>query len=97
MTALEKLKCLIEMQCQNKKVRIKTTDHAVYRCRLLGQCEDSDAWAYEFYSPDFSTKFFALNCDSISEIEEISEDEWQAACEYPMQFSLLHSERLINF
>ena len=81
MTESEKFNALVNLQRGRAKAKITTIEHAVYRCRLLGQCEDSDAWAYEFYSPDSPTKFFALNCDSIIKIEELSEDEWLAAKE----------------
>ena len=77
MTSLEKLKRLIELRRHKYKVRITTTDHNIYYCKLLGQCEDSDEWAYEFSSPDYPTKYFALNCNFIEQIEEISDDEWQ--------------------
>lgn len=77
MTKSAKFNLLVKFQCQRAKVKIITIDHNVYCCKLLGQCEDSDALAYEFYSPDYPTKFFALNCDFITEIEELSEDEWQ--------------------
>ena len=77
MTESEKFKLLAKFQHEKVKVRITTVENVVYHCKLLGQCEDSDAWAYEFYSPDYPTKFFAFNCNFIAEIEELSEEEWQ--------------------
>lgn len=78
MTESEKFNVLVKFQRGRAKAKITTVEHTVYRCQLLGQCEDGDAWAYEFYSPDSPTKFFALNCDSIIKIEELSEEEWIA-------------------
>ena len=81
MTESEKFNLLVKFQHEKVKVKITTVENAVYRCKLLGQCEDSDAWAYEFYSPDYQTKFFAFNCNFIAEIEELKEEEWLAARE----------------
>lgn len=77
MTESEKFNLLVNFQCGKAKARITTIRGDVYHCRLLGQCEDTDDWAYEFYSPDYPTKFFALNCDFIESIKEISDEEWQ--------------------
>lgn len=77
MTEAEKFSLLVKFQCEKSKVRITTVENAVYHCKLLGQCEDGDEYAYEFFSPDYPTKFFALDCDFIERIEAISEDEWQ--------------------
>ena len=77
MTSLEKFNLFWELDKQRKKVRLLTTNDDVYHCKLLGQCEDSDEWAYEFSSPDYPTKYFALNCNFIEQIEEISDDEWK--------------------
>ena len=81
MTESEKFKLLAKFQHEKVKVRITTVENVVYHCKLLGQCEDSDAWAYEFYSPDYPTKFFAFNCNFIAKIEELKEEEWLAAKE----------------
>ena len=81
MTESEKFNLLVKFQCGNAKAKITTIHGDVYRCKLLGQCEDSDEWAYEFYSPDYPTKFFAYDCACIERIEKLSDDEWISAKE----------------
>lgn len=77
MTSLEKFKQLLDFDRQNAKLKITTERGEVYFCQLDSPAEGEEDWAYHFISPDFPTKYFILECDFISEIEEISDEEWQ--------------------
>ena len=77
MTSLEKFNRLIRIEVQDTKVKIITVLGDVYYCKLLCSAEDEADWAYCFFTPDYPTHYFILECNFMAEIEEISEEEWQ--------------------
>lgn len=77
MTSLEKISLLLDLDKRKKKAKITTIHGKTYYCKLLHFAEDENDWAYDFFSPDFPTKYLILECNFIDKIEEISEGEWQ--------------------
>ena len=77
MTSIEKFNVIVDIGIRNAKVKISTIDGGVYYCKPLHFAEDEDDWAYSFFTPDYPTHYFILECNFITEIEEISEAEWQ--------------------
>lgn len=77
MTSSEKMDILLDMDRRKVKAIITTISGETYYCKPLHFAEDGDEWAYEFFSPDAPTKYFAMPCDFIERIEELSEDEWR--------------------
>lgn len=84
MTSSEKMDMLLDLDRKNRKVKITTIRGEIYRCKMHCPAEDEDDWAYQFITPDYPTKYFILECNFIERIEEISDDEWQQACENPV-------------
>ena len=77
MTSADKFDMLLGLDKRNKKAKITTVRGDVYHCQPLHFAEDEDDWAYDFFSPDYPTKYFILECSFIERIEEISDAEWQ--------------------
>lgn len=77
MTSIEKFNRLIELEVGNRKVKITTVRGDVYYCKVEHPAEDEEDWAYSFFTPDYPTHYFILECNFIEKIEEISEREWQ--------------------
>lgn len=77
MTSLEKIDILLDLDKRKKKAKITTMQGETYYCKLLHFAEDEDDWAYDFFTPDYPTKHFILECNFIDKIEEISDEEWQ--------------------
>ena len=77
MTSLEKFNQLVEIDQKKGKAKITTVRGEVYYCKPLGFAEDEDDWAYDFFTPDYPTKYFVLDCNFINTIEEVDEDEWK--------------------
>lgn len=77
MTSIEKFNRLIELEVENRKVKITTVRGDVYYCKVEYPAEDEEDWAYSFFTPDYPTQYFILECNFIEKIEEISEQEWK--------------------
>lgn len=77
MTSLEKIDVLLDLDKRKKKAKITTANGETYYCKPLHFAEDEKDWAYDFFTPDYPTKHFILECNFIDKIEEISEEEWQ--------------------
>lgn len=77
MTSSEKIDVLLDLDSRNAKAKITTVRGDTYYCKPLHFAEDEDDWAYSFYTPDYPTKYFILECNFIERIEEISEEEWE--------------------
>lgn len=77
MTSIEKFNRLIELEVKDIKAKITTSRGEVYYCKVEYPAEDEEDWAYSFFTPDYPTHYFILNCNFIEKIEEISETEWQ--------------------
>ena len=77
MTSSEKMDILIDLNKRKGKAIITTVHGETYYCKPLHFAEDENDWAYDFFTPDYPTKYFILECNFIKQIEEISEDEWQ--------------------
>ena len=77
MTSIEKFNKLIQLEVQEAKVKITTINGDVYYCKLQCPAEDEADWAYSFFTPDYSTHHFIMECNFIAQIEEISEGEWK--------------------
>lgn len=77
MNSLEKFNRLIEFEIAGRKAKITTVRDEVYYCKPLHVAEDEEDWAYSFFTPDYPTHYFILECNFIKRIEEITEDEWQ--------------------
>ncbi len=77
MTSIEKFNRLIELEVKESKVKITTVRGDVYYCKPNCPAEDEEDWAYSFFTPDYPTHYFILECNFIEKIEEISEEEWE--------------------
>ena len=77
MNSLEKFNVIVSLDKRKAKAKIKTIKGEIYYCKPLHFAEDENDWAYSFFSPDYSTKYFILECNFIEQIEEISDDEWK--------------------
>ncbi len=76
MTSLEKFNKLIEFEVNNIKAKITTINGDVYYCAPQCPAEDEDDWAYSFFTPDYPTHYFIMECNFIVKMEEISDEEW---------------------
>lgn len=77
MTSLEKLKMVMDLDERGGKAKITTVRGETYYCKPLHFAEDEEDFAYCFFTPDFPSQHFILECDFISAIEEISDSQWQ--------------------
>ena len=77
MTSEEKMDILLALDKRGSKVKITTVRGDVYYCKLNNFAEDEEDWAYSFFTPDYPTHYFIMECNFMAEIEEISEEEWQ--------------------
>ena len=77
MTSSEKFDILVRLDKRRGKAKITTIRGEVYYCKPLHFAEDEDDWAYSFFTPDYPSKHFILECDFIAKIEEISNSEWE--------------------
>ena len=77
MTSSEKFDILLDMDRRKAKAKITTVRGETYYCKPLHFAEDEDDWAYDFFTPDYPTHYFILECNYIERIEEITDAEWQ--------------------
>ena len=66
---------LMEYDSKKTKLKIKTKDGKVYKCKLLCFAEDEEDWAYDIKTLENPPRFYVLECNFIETIEEISDSE----------------------
>jgi len=53
-----------------------TINGDVYYCEPQCPAEDEEDWAYSFFTPDYPTHYFIMECNFIAKMEEVSYKEW---------------------
>ncbi len=76
MKSIDKFNWLLELESKERKIQITTIQGNKYYCKPHSPAEDEDDWAYVFYTPDYPSHYFILNCNFISEISEITDEDW---------------------
>ena len=56
---------------QKSKLKIKTKDGKIYRCKLQSPAEGEEDLAYHIETLDDPPKYFILECNFIDAIEEL--------------------------
>ena len=66
---------LMEHDKKKNKLKIKTKDGKVYKCKLRCFAEDEEDWAYCIDTLENPSRGFVLECNFIDNIEEIGDSE----------------------
>ncbi len=72
---------LMEYDRKKTKLKIKTKDGEVYKCKLRCFAEDEEDWAYCIDTLENPSRGFVLECNFIETIEEIIDSEENAMIE----------------